>query len=284
MIEKIQLDNDDHYDGGNTKEYIVVHGTGNWNDTDEGNADYFCSGTRNSSAHRFVDDDSCTIVVDDDDCSWAVGDGRNAYGINNRNSLNIEMCCTNGQYSEATQENCRTEIKRWMELYNIPLTKVVRHYDASRKNCPSAFSANNWAKWYEFKNKLGGTYAATYHWLKINDKWYYYRNGVMLKGQWVKDSVDWCYLGSDGAAVANKWVPNSTGDWFFIGPDYHIMKNKWVKDSVDWCHLGADGSMDVNKWVMDSSGNWFWCGENGSIYRNRKTPDGSTVNAAGERI
>ena len=41
-----------------------------------------------------------------------------------------------------------------MKKYNIPVERVVRHYDASRKNCPSSFSANNWDRWNKFKAKL----------------------------------------------------------------------------------------------------------------------------------
>ena len=44
-----------------------------------------------------------------------------------------------------------------MQKYNIGVNNVVRHYDASRKNCPSSFSANNWARWIAFKSKLGST-------------------------------------------------------------------------------------------------------------------------------
>ena len=41
-----------------------------------------------------------------------------------------------------------------MKTLNIPLHHVVRHYDASRKNCPASMSKNNWALWEKFKEKL----------------------------------------------------------------------------------------------------------------------------------
>jgi len=64
MVEiKQRLDSDDHYSNQNKVEYLVIHDTGNANDSDEGNANYFCTGTRNASAHYFVDDDSITQVV-----------------------------------------------------------------------------------------------------------------------------------------------------------------------------------------------------------------------------
>jgi N-acetylmuramoyl-L-alanine amidase CwlA len=147
MDIKIKLDKDDHYDGINKVEYIVIHDTGNFDDSDEGNVTYFCGGARKASAHYFVDDDSATQLVLDKDGAWHCGDGENRYGINNHNSLGIEMCKDKGKILEAT-------IARTLELtldkmiqYKVPLKKVVRHYDASRKICPRSMSGENWAGW-----------------------------------------------------------------------------------------------------------------------------------------
>ncbi len=154
MNLKVRLDNDDHYVGGNTKQYLVIHDTGNVTDSDEGNANYFCTGSRNASAHYFVDSDSITQVVKDDDCSWHCGDGRGRYGITNRNSIGIELCRVNNKVTYQTKVNAVELIRMLMNKYNINIDHVVRHYDASRKLCPSSMSANNWAEWYEFKNMI----------------------------------------------------------------------------------------------------------------------------------
>lgn len=151
---KTRLDPDDHYAGANKVEYIVIHDTGNTTDSDEANANYFVTGTRNASAHYFVDDDSITQVVKDSDGAFHCGDGHGQYGITNRNSLGIEMCRVNGTVTSKTEANTIEIVKAKMKQYNVPLSKVVRHYDASRKNCPSSFSANNWARWNAFKVKL----------------------------------------------------------------------------------------------------------------------------------
>lgn len=152
-----RLDPDDHYDGANTMEYIVEHDTGNKTDTDEGNANYFCTGTRNASAHYFVDDDSITQVVEDHDGAFHCGDGHGAYGITNRNSISIEMCRINGEVSQKTELNAMELTRHLMAVHGIPFSKVVRHYDASRKICPESFSDNNWARWNTFKSRLAGT-------------------------------------------------------------------------------------------------------------------------------
>ncbi len=143
-----------NYSSGNTVKYIVIHYTGNVNDKAISNAKYF-SVKRNSSAHYFVDDTSIVQVVEDHNKSWHCGDGKGRYDISNSNSIGIEMCGTNnGKISETTINNTIELVKYLMKKYNVSIDKVVRHYDASRKNCPSAFSANNWARWYDFKDRL----------------------------------------------------------------------------------------------------------------------------------
>ncbi|MDU1053373.1 N-acetylmuramoyl-L-alanine amidase [Clostridium baratii] len=146
-----------HYEGRNNIKYIVIHGTDNKNDTAKNNVDYLYRANRGSSAHYFVDDDSIWQSVEDGNGAWSVGDGKGKYGITNMNSINIEMCGTdNGRYSDKTVNNTIELTKYLMKKYNIDVDHVVRHYDASRKNCPSQFSPNNWARWWELKKRLGG--------------------------------------------------------------------------------------------------------------------------------
>lgn len=154
---KREISNYNHSEGNKPK-YIVIHYTGNINDSAKNNADYFGRCNRNASAHYFVDDNGIYQVVEDYNASWHCGDGNNRYGINNYNSIGIEMCGTdNGNISEKTIQNTLELTKYLMKKYNIDADHVVRHYDASRKNCPSAFSSNNWARWWDFKNRLNGT-------------------------------------------------------------------------------------------------------------------------------
>lgn len=146
-----------HYEGNDIK-YIVIHYTGNKNDTAKNNADYFNGGNRGASAHYFVDDNEIYQVVEDFNGAWHVGDGKNKYGINNRNSIGIEMCGTdNGNISENTVQNTLELTKYLMKKYEVDKDHVVRHYDASRKTCPSAFSSNNWSRWWNFKERLLST-------------------------------------------------------------------------------------------------------------------------------
>ena len=87
-------------------------------------------------------------------CTWQVGDGKGKYGITNQNSIGIEICINaDGNYDMAFL-NAVELTKHLMKRLGIPSERVVRHYDASRKNCPASMSANSWAKWKEFKEKI----------------------------------------------------------------------------------------------------------------------------------
>ena len=132
--------------GGNGIKYIVMHFTGNQNDTALNNANYFGGSNRNASAHYFVDDNNVVQVVEDINASWNCGDGNSKYGITNQNSIAIEMCGTNGDISAATETNTVDLCKYLMDKYSIDIDYVIRHYDASRKICPSPWSSNGWVK------------------------------------------------------------------------------------------------------------------------------------------
>ncbi|WP_027623991.1 N-acetylmuramoyl-L-alanine amidase [Clostridium lundense] len=156
MLQIIRQISRYNYSNGNDIKYIVIHDTGNYKDTAQNNSDYFCGGDRKSSAHYFVDENSIIQVVEDFNASWHCGDGKMRYGIGNYNSIGIEMCNSGGYISEKTINNTVDLVKYLMKKYNVSIENVVRHYDASRKICPYNMSANNWAKWNEFKSKLVG--------------------------------------------------------------------------------------------------------------------------------
>ena len=133
------------YIGGNTIYYIVVHYTGCY-----APAKNFCLSQMNNdlggSAHDFVDDNEWYCAIDHNNCAWAVGDdegyGRFPNGITNSNSLNIEMCCCNANLdvSDTTAKNTAEIVAYYMKLYNVPIERVKRHYDASYKSCPRDMS------------------------------------------------------------------------------------------------------------------------------------------------
>lgn len=145
--------------GGIPIRYIVVHDTGNPSRGANATAhyNYFNGGDRSSSADFFVDDTQVLCVNDYYKYyTWHCGDGRGKYGITNRNSVGIEFCINVDSDRDKTLERTAQLVRELMQQLNIPIDRVVRHYDASRKNCPQSMSGNGWAQWYKFKEKLKG--------------------------------------------------------------------------------------------------------------------------------
>ncbi len=141
---------------GNTVKWIVVHDTANYGVGANAMAHqrYFGGGNRNSSAHYFVDDKEIVQIIGDSLASWHCGDnqgkGRALNGCTNLNSIGVELCVNkDGDYNKAWL-NLVELIKNLMIKFNTPVNHVCRHYDVSRKRCPSSMYANDWAKWKEF--------------------------------------------------------------------------------------------------------------------------------------
>lgn len=137
--------------------YIVIHDTGNTGKGANANAhfNYFNGGNRNASADFFVDDTQVLQVNDYNKFyTWHCGDGKGKYGITNRNSVGIEICVnSDSNYDVAF---CKTvELTKYlMKELNIDIDHVVRHYDASHKNCPASMNKNGWVLWDAFKKSL----------------------------------------------------------------------------------------------------------------------------------
>ena len=164
--------------------YIVIHDTGNKSKgaNAEAHYKYFNGGTRNASAHYFVDETPVLQLVEDDTASWHCGDGKGKYGILNSNSIGIEICVNkDGNYGIAVQ-NTVLLTKELMDKHNIPLERVIRHYDASRKNCPASMSSNDWEGWRAFKIALERELNKQVNEVKGEIKGNIYRLDVVFQG------------------------------------------------------------------------------------------------------
>lgn len=146
----------------NNIEYITVHYTSCF-----APAKNFCLSIRDmncsGSAHDFVDDNSWYLAIDHKHGAYAVGDdngyGRYPNGITNTNSLNIEMVAEPYSLpSTKTIQNTAEIVAYYMKLYKVPLDKVVRHYDASYKQCPYGMYGKNNSEWIKFKSMVKNYY------------------------------------------------------------------------------------------------------------------------------
>ena len=165
---KIKTANRSNYGGKRSNadiKYIVIHYTANDGDTDEGNGNYFANNIVGASAHYFVDDGSIINSVPDDYIAWAVGGNKYKYTkgaaffgkCTNADSISVELCDIkkNGVYdfTEATIKNATDLTKLLMKKYNVPVERVIRHYDVTGKVCPKPFVDDEKA-WKEFKERL----------------------------------------------------------------------------------------------------------------------------------
>lgn len=149
--------------GNSGRKYIVLHYTGNNTDTAQDNANYFRDFNRDASAHYFVDKKNVYEVVAPENTAWSVGinyGSNNLFGIcNNANSISIEMCSTGGKIAQATFDNAVALTKNLMAKYNIPSSRVVRHYDVCSKSCPGwkGWVGADTSIWDKFKSALAET-------------------------------------------------------------------------------------------------------------------------------
>lgn len=137
--------------------FIILHYVGAVS-TAKNNAEYFYDKYRGASAHYFVDDKEIWQVVEDNDAAWAIGTDKYYTDARNSNSISVEMCCyymQNGNINVAkeVEEKAIELVKMLMKKYNIDVDHVIRHYDATRKNCPAPFVSDQ-ERWNNFKKKL----------------------------------------------------------------------------------------------------------------------------------
>lgn len=165
-------------------DYIVVHytaGSTSRAGAAKNNAVRFANPSIGASADFIVDDE--TIVQYNPDIKnrfcWHCGDNKNIYSMGgkfygkctNANSIGIEICSTNPNWTASDQANSKkwsftkkavakaVELTKYlMQTYNIPADRVIRHYDVSGKLCPGIIGWNEDSKdisqWKEFKAKL----------------------------------------------------------------------------------------------------------------------------------
>lgn len=155
--------------GRQTPLYLAIHFTaGSSSSAGRAQSVYNVFTSRSASADFAVDDRDMVQFNPDINnyYCWAVGDakykyssGGSLYGkATNRNTISIEVCSTcnpatttavsaanhpGWSFTEAALNNAVKLAKIIMKKYNIPIDRVVRHYDISGKLCPGIIGWNN---------------------------------------------------------------------------------------------------------------------------------------------
>ena len=134
---------------------IVIHDTANPSPTATtlAHVSYYQKNTRQASAHYTVDDSKVIQTVLDKDIAFHAG-GMSKDGICNQNSIGIEMCINEGGDFKKTVDTTVKLTQYLMDKYNIPKSRVVRHYDITGKHCPGKFIDVDPDGWVNFKKAL----------------------------------------------------------------------------------------------------------------------------------
>lgn len=152
--------------------YIVIHYVGALGGA-EANCNYYKSVNRNASAHYFVGfDGEIWQCVEDGDVAWHCGAKSYKHPeCRNSNAIGIEMCVRKKNtasmsasdkdwyFEDATVKATIELTKELMKKYNVPVDRVIRHYDVTGKTCPAPY-VHDAAAWNNFKAQLSGSSAA----------------------------------------------------------------------------------------------------------------------------
>jgi hypothetical protein len=232
-----------------TPKYITIHETDNTapRANAEAHARLQESGNdRTASWHLTVDDQYAIQSIPFDEVAWHAGDGR---GPGNMTSIALEICVnSDGDYKKAVA-NAAEVTRQLMQQFNIPVSNVVQHNHWSGKNCPYIMrSGKAGVTWNDFLNLLKvPAPAAKNGWVKDNNIWYFYKNGQLVK---------------------NDWVKHTDGKWYYLKADGKMAAAEWVRWKEKWYYLKADGSMATG--VVEDKGKLYYLNNDGSMIADTK--------------
>ena len=148
--------------GTQTNSYIIIHNTA-------GGTAKACWNTFDANLHgRGRDGVACQYTVDDKEGyqmledNWGAGHcglgghyapwGDGVSGVNNSNTLGIEVADGSSVNAEAAIENCIELTRYLMQAYSIPASNVLRHGDVQNKGCPATIM--KLGKWDYIKTEI----------------------------------------------------------------------------------------------------------------------------------
>lgn len=150
--------------------YIVIHYVGALGGA-QANCKYYAGQYVGASTHYFVGfNGEIWQSVEDEDIAWHCGASSYKHAeCRNSNSIGIELCVRKKNtknlgatdkdwyFEDATVEAAAELTRYLMNLYGVPASHVIRHYDVTGKICPNPYVYNcTQHVWDEFKRKISG--------------------------------------------------------------------------------------------------------------------------------
>ena len=265
--------------------YIVLHYTGSGTSkagSAKNNCIYFGGGNRGASAHYFIDDGGIWEYADPAKYyTWHCGDGHGKYGITNANSIGIEVCMDgDNPYTEKEIGYLGELVRHLMEEFDVPASRIVRHYDASRKMCP-LYYAKRQDEWSKLHRRIRQDVEAG--WQKNSKGWWYRRaDGTYPKDGWEQIGGYWFLFDAKGYMLTG-WQKRGS-NWYYLKPDApHSgrMITGWLKDDGSWYYLKPDEPHSGRMYrdcFAQINGKWYGFPHNG---RMLTSPDQLTFNGNG---
>lgn len=181
--------------------YIVVHYDAGKKATARNNVDAFTHLLSGTSAHYFVDENEVAMSLDPRHIAHHCGGKKYANGApaplhgicRNANSIGVELCSdfVNGKYiiTEATALRGAGHVAWLMREYDIPIDRVVRHYDVTGKHCPMPYVDE--AEWKKFKDLVIKTLKETSkESQEVGEKMVYYEKLTDIPDGVIHDTVE----------------------------------------------------------------------------------------------
>ena len=209
-INRQYVSNKNTYNRKNAKKYIVIHETDNFKKGADAlrHAKAQKNGNLTTSVHFYCGSDGIYQVAELSTCVWSIGKlytiNPNVKDATNYNTINIEICVNeDGDYNVA-RANAIELVKWLMSELDLSADRVIRHYDAKGKRCPSKMMDNP-ALWDAFKKALVGENVEVDK-TRFNDKVYEFQKAAIADGfSFPMFGADG-YWGSECEAVAEKAI------------------------------------------------------------------------------
>ncbi|MDA1478266.1 peptidoglycan recognition protein family protein [Bacillus changyiensis] len=132
---------------------IVMHYTATPGASSLNERNYF-NGTcvaakRYASAHYFVDRKEAQYIIPENEMAYHAHDGNRCYVSflkpnANQTAISVEMCVEkDGNIHSETIENAAELVAKLCKRYGLSTSRIVRHYDVTRKNCPAPWVSDS---------------------------------------------------------------------------------------------------------------------------------------------